>query len=328
VTVRVAIIGCGAIARRAHAPGFRASERAELTAFVSRTRASAQTAADECGGGPVYDDWQEVVERDDVDAVAICSPNVFHVEQAVAAASRGKHVLVEKPIACTSQEADEMITAAQKAGVVLQVAHNLRYVPAVVGARDVVRGGRIGNVLSIRAAFGHGGPRTWAPDSTWFFDTKLSGGGALIDLGIHIIDVVNFVTGSSGREVTGMTFGNEPAEDAAQIVVRYSNGALGQIHASWVSRPAPDMSLTIFGTEGMLHFDARTPLTLRPADGGKEEIALPDVQANPFDDFARTVGGEEPLGDAASGEEGRAAIAIVDAAYESARTGRRTEVPH
>jgi UDP-N-acetylglucosamine 3-dehydrogenase len=325
--VRVAIVGCGSIARRAHTPAFMKSSDAELVAFVSRTRASAEAAASECGGkGPVYDDWREVVALEDLDAVDICSPNVFHAEQAIAAARAGKHVLVEKPIAASLDDADTMLEAAAGAGIVLQVAHNLRYVPAVLAARDVVAAGRLGNIVGLRAAFGHAGPRAWAPDSTWFFDRDLSGGGALIDLGIHIIDVVHFVTGLTGREVAAMTFGEEPCEDAAHLVVRYTNGAVGTISASWVARPAPDMSLTIFGREGTLHFDVRSPLTFRSASGEKEEIELPEVTANPFDDFARVVSGQEALGPAASGDEGRAALAVVDAAYASARAGKTVAV--
>lgn len=325
--IRIAIVGCGSIARRAHAPAFVKSENADLVAFVSRTRASAEAAASECGGyAPVYDDWREVVALEDLDAVDICSPNVFHAEQTIAAAKARKHVLVEKPIASSLDEADAMIEAATAAGVVLQVAHNLRYVPAVLAARDVVRTGKLGNIVGLRAAFGHAGPRAWAPDSTWFFDRDLSGGGALIDLGIHIIDVVQFVTGLEGREVVAMTYGDEPCEDAAHLVVRYSNGAVGTINASWVARPAPDMSLTIFGAEGTLHFDVRSPMTFRSATGEKEHIEPPEVTANPFDDFARVLSGKESLGPVASGEEGRAALAIVDAAYRSARDGRTAEV--
>jgi UDP-N-acetylglucosamine 3-dehydrogenase len=323
--VRIGIIGCGSIARSAHVPGFLASPHAELAGFASRTRGSAEATAEGCGSpAPIYDDWRELVEREDVDAVAICSPNAFHREQAVTAAKAGKHVLVEKPVAVSADEADEMIAAATEAGVVLQVAHNLRYVPSVLAARDAV--GRVGSIVGLRAAFGHGGPQVWAKEASWFFDRARSGGGALIDMGIHIIDVVNFVTGLDAREVTAMMAGNDPCEDAAQLVVSFDNNAIGSVHASWVARPAPDMSLTIFGSDGTLHFDVRTPLTFRPADGKKEQIELPTVNATPFDDFARIASGEAAVGPAASGEEARKAIAIVDAAYESARSGDRVKV--
>jgi predicted dehydrogenase len=326
VTVRVGIIGCGSIARRTHAPAFTASEGAELVGFASRTRTSAEVAASECGGGPVFDDWRDLAAHADVDAVDICSPNSFHHEQAVAAAKAGKHVLVEKPIATSVDEADAMIQAAASAGVVLHVAHNLRYLAPVLAAHKTVASGSLGNVTGLRAAFGHSGPRGWAPDSTWFFDTALSGGGALIDLGIHIIDVVRFVTGLEAHEVSAMTMGAEPAEDAAQLVVRYDNGVIGSVHASWVAHPAPDMMLTILGTNGTMHFDARRGLSMRNTSGEKIEIEMPEVPGSPFEDFVRAANGEAPLGPAATGEDGRAALAIVCAAYESAQSGKTVEV--
>jgi UDP-N-acetylglucosamine 3-dehydrogenase len=326
LTVKLAIVGCGSIARRAHIPALTGSGDVDIVAFVSRTRASAEAAASECGGGPVFDDWREVTSSDDVDAVDICSPNAFHRDQTVAAAEAGKHVLVEKPIARTVREADDMIEAADKAGVVLHVAHNLRYIAPVIAARDFVRSGRLGQIVGIRSAFGHSGPKDWAPDSTWFFDAELAGGGALIDLGIHIIDLVRFVTGLEALEVSAMTFGSEAVEDAAQVIVRYEGGAVGSVHASWVARPAPDMSLSIFGTEGTLQFDARTPLTFRPATGDKEKIELPSVDSSPYLDFVSDVLRQPVRGPAATGVDGRAALAIVCAAYESARTGDTVEV--
>jgi predicted dehydrogenase len=316
------MLGCGAIARRSHIPAFRNCEAVDLVAFASRTLASAEAAAGEWGGGDVTSDWRSVIGRDDVDAIDICSPNAFHREQAIAAAKDGKHVLVEKPMATKPSEADEMIAAAQAAGVVLHVAHNMRYIPALIAARDAVP--RLGEILAVRTAFGHAGPRAWAPDATWFFDTKLSGGGALIDLGIHAIDFVRYVTGLDVTEVSAMTSGAEDAEDAAQVLFRFDNGSTGVLHASWVARPAPDFALMVFGTEGTLRVDAGRPPSLRTASGEKEDLELPTVETNVCSDFVRAINGDAFPGPAvpATGEEGRAAVAIVAAAYESARTGR------
>jgi predicted dehydrogenase len=317
VTIRVALVGCGAIARRSHLPAFKQDGDIDVVAFASRSLASAEMAASEWGSGDVTDDWRTLVESDDIDAVDICSPNSLHHEQAVAAASAGKHVLVEKPIACTVDEADQMITAAEENGVVLHVAHNVRYLPVAIAARQNIAS--IGEILGVRAAFGHAGPRGWAPDSTWFFDTKLSGGGALIDLGIHAIDLVHFVTGLDAAEVSAMTLGAEPAEDAAQVLIRFTDGAIGTVHASWVARPAPDFGLTVFGAQGTMHVDARSPLTLRPETGDAQKLELPGDVSSPFRDWIKAIRGQ-PTSQPATGTEARAALAIVCAAYESART--------
>lgn len=321
--MKIALIGCGSIARRSHLPAFAKLEGVEVVALASRSITSAEAARDECGSGDAYDDWRKVIDLD-VDAVDICSPNAFHVDQAVAAAEAGKHVLVEKPMACTLDESNDMLEAANDSAIVMHVAHNLRYVPTLVAARDNV--GRVGNIVSVRAAFGHSGPRGWAPDATWFFEKKLSGGGALIDLGIHAIDFVRFVTGLEARHVNAMLFGNESVEDAAQITMRFETGAIGSIHASWVARPAPDFALTIFGTDGTLHLDARTPLTFRRADGEKTEIALPDAVSSPYEDFVLAASGGTPRGNPATAVDGRAAVAIASAAYEAAATGKTVEV--
>ena len=322
---RIAVVGCGAIARRTHVPAFKQMDGVELTAFASRSMSSAVAAAAEAESEPaiVTDNWRKVVDRDDVDVVDICSPNSLHFEQAIAAANAGKHVLVEKPIACTVDQADWMIQAAEANGVVLHIAHNVRYLPLAIAARDAVP--RLGKLVGVRAAFGHAGPKGWAPDATWFFDTKLSGGGALIDLGIHALDLVRFVTGLEAEEVTAVTLGPEPAEDAAQVAIKFKDGAIGSLHASWVARPAPDFGLTVFGTEGSLHADARAPLKLRPANGKSEELELPTDVSNPFADFIAAVRGEATV-QPATGADGRAALAIVCAAYQSARTGKTVKV--
>ncbi len=320
--MKLALIGCGSIARRSHLPAFK-KLGVEIVGLASRSLSSAEAAAEECSGANVFDDWRKLLDLD-VDGIDICSPNAFHVDQAVAAAEAGKHVLVEKPMACTLDEANDMLEAANDSAIVMHVAHNLRYVPTLVAARENVP--RVGQIVGVRAAFGHSGPHGWAPDATWFFDKALSGGGALIDLGVHAIDFVRFVTGLEVTDVNAMAFGNESVEDAAHLTMRFETGAVCSLHASWVARPAPDFGLTIFGTDGTLHLDARTPLSFRSAEGERSEIALPDASSSPYEDFVLAASGETPKGTPATAEDGRAAVAIVSAAYEAAATGRTVEV--
>jgi predicted dehydrogenase len=322
VTLRIGLIGCGAIARRIHIPAFKQCDDVDVVAFASRTRASADAAAAEWGSGDATDDWRAVVERDDVDGVCICTPNALHREQAVVAAKAGKHVLVEKPMATTLEEADEMIAVAEGAGVVLHVAHNLRYVPAVIATRDALS--RVGSIVAVRHAFGHSGPRDWAPDSTWFFDPEQSGGGALIDLGIHSMDLIRFVTGLEATEVTCTLTGDASVEDAAFTTIRLEGGGAAIVHTSWVISPR-EFEMVVHGTNGTLSLGFGG-LTFRSTAGEKDSIDVPSLTASPCSDFVRAVRGEQPEGPVASGEEGRAALAIVSAAYESARTGKRVEV--
>src|SRR4029078_3024834 len=96
---------------------------------------------------------------------------------------------------------------------------------------------------------------------------------------------VRFVTGLEAREVAALLFGNEAVEDAAQLTMKFDNGAVGSLHASWVARPAPDLSLTIFGTDGTIHMDARTPPKFRGADGSKADISVGPAGSSPYEDF-------------------------------------------
>jgi UDP-N-acetylglucosamine 3-dehydrogenase len=317
MSTRFAVIGCGNAAREIHVPGVRAAEGADITVFTSRTRASAQALRDEWGAGDVVDNWEDAVTRDDVDAVLIAVPNAFHHDIAVAAAKAGKHVLVDKPMACTTADADAMIAAADTAGVVLVPFHNTRFAAPFVAAAERVAAGDIGSVTGFRFAFGHGGPQTWAPRAEWFFDTKQSGGGCLIDLGVHAVDLVRSVTGDDIVAVSAALNGQRGDVEAdAQLVARLRGGAIGSIHASWSSPSGPDHQLTVIGTSGTLHLDNRTPLTLIDGNGQRERVTLPDITSSPLAELLWAIRGErEPSITAA---DGRAAVAIVQAAYRSA----------
>ena len=323
--MRLALIGCGAIATRAHLPAFRKIPGVDVVVFAGRSRAKAEAAAASWGSGTVVDDWRAALAVMGVDAVDICTPNVHHAEIALAAISLGLHVLVEKPMATTVADADAMVAAADAAGVVLMPAQNVRFAAPFAAAADAVRSGRIGSPVSFRAAFGHAGPEGWAPDAAWFLDAAAAGGGALLDLGVHMIDVLHAVVGDEVVEVAAMTDSDGTAvERLAQLVLRMGGGAVGTLQASWSARPAPDHQLTIFGTDGKLHLDGRTPLTWSAVDGTFERIPLPETGDSPYAAFARAVAGERPL--AIDGRDGRAAVAVALAAYEAASTRRTITV--
>jgi UDP-N-acetylglucosamine 3-dehydrogenase len=326
VTVRFAVVGCGTAANHIHLPALRAEDDVAISVFASRSRSSAEATRDAWGTGDVEDDWARAVERDDVDAVVIAAPNAQHHAVALAAMAAGKHVLVDKPMARTAAEADEMIAAAAGTGTVLVPFQNTRFAPAFVAAHDDVERGAIGAVTGVRAAFGHGGPQAWAPRATWFFERASSGGGCLIDLGVHVVDLVRFVTGDDIVAVSAMLNGAAgDVETDAQLVVRLASGAIGTIHASWSSRPGPDHQLTVVGTEGTLHLDARTPLTRFDLAGERERVALPSVTSSPLHEFLAAVRGERAP--SVTAHDGRAAVAVVEAAYAAAESGRAVSVP-
>jgi UDP-N-acetylglucosamine 3-dehydrogenase len=315
VSARFAVVGCGNAAQRIHLPALRA-EGVDITVFASRSRASAQTLRDAWGSGVVVDRWEDAIVRDDVDAVVIAAPNAFHCDVAVAAATVGKHVLVDKPMACTADDADTMIAAADAHRVLVVPFHNTRFAAPFVAAERFVAAGRLGDVTGFRVAFGHAGPQTWAPRAEWFFDRAQAGGGCLIDLGVHVIDLVRCVTGDDITSVSALVNGwRGDVETDAQLLARLRSGAIGTIHASWSSPSGPDHQLTVLGSDGTLHLDNRTPLTFIDPGGQRVRVELPDTTSSPLAELLAGIAGERAP--SLSAADGRAAVAVVQSAYRS-----------
>jgi predicted dehydrogenase len=317
--VRFAVVGCGTAARKIHLPALREAG-ADVTVFASRSRASAESLRDAWASGIVVDRWDDAVSRPDVDAVLIATPNANHCEVALGALAAGRHVLVDKPMACTTADADAMIAAADANGAVLVPFQNTRFAAPFVAARESVAGGRIGTVTGFRAAFGHAGPQEWATRAEWFFDAARSGGGCLMDLGVHVIDLLRAVTGDEIVAVAAVCNGRRgDVETDAQLLARLANGAIGSIHASWTSSSGPDHQLTLIGNEATLHLDSRTPLTRLGPDGARARVELPDTTGSPLDELIAAIRGERAPSVTAA--DGRAAVAVVEAAYDSAARG-------
>jgi predicted dehydrogenase len=326
--LRIGVLTCGAIVTKGHLPGFDRLGRsvADVVAFQSRRTTTAEAARDQWGSGEVVADWRALLEREDVDAVDICAPNALHAELAIAAAEAGKHVLVEKPVATTVADADAMVAAAERAGVVLMAAHNLRFAPPYAAAAAAVTEGRIGEVVGVRVAMGHGGPETWTRDATWFRDAELSGGGALIDLGVHVADLLRAVTGDEVAEVSAFLSRASPGavEDAASVAVSLRGGGVGTLSASWSVRGTQDHQLLVHGTDGTLSVE-RGQAVVRPASGGDKVVLdapspVPDLLAN----FVAVCRGE--AAPVVGPRDGREALAIIEAAYRSAAERRAVAV--
>ncbi len=319
MSVRFAVVGCGTAAKRIHLPALRA-EGVEISVFASRSRASAEARRDEWGSGAVAERWEDAIVRDDVDAVVIAAPNSVHRDVAVAAATAEKHVLVDKPMAITTEDADEMIAAAGAHRVVLVPFQNTRFAAPFAAAHHFVAAGRLGEVTGFRAALGHAGPQAWAPNAEWFFDRRRAGGGCLIDLGVHVVDLVRCVTGDEIAAVSALVNGRRGDVEAdAQLLARLRGGATGTIHASWSCRSGPDQQLTVMGSEGTLHLDNRTPLTFIDGRGDRERVALPKTTSSPLAELLAAIAGERAPSVTAA--DGRAAVAVVQAAYHSAAHG-------
>jgi predicted dehydrogenase len=193
-TVGIGFIGAGFIADY-HLNGLKAAGTAKISAVAARTMASAEKVAARHAIPVATDDWRTLLDRSDVEAVVIATPDDTHCEIACAAAKAGKAIMLQKPMAPTSAECRTVIAAARHAGVFLQVSFMHRYFEEVVAARELIAGGKLGKVLSARMRNATPGP-DW---SDWFFSRAKVGGGVVLQLGVHGMDVLRYMFGDVNR---------------------------------------------------------------------------------------------------------------------------------
>lgn len=246
----VAVVGCGLIGRkRARALG-----PARLVAcadvILERAQALAQTAPDAVATA----DWRMVLDRSDVDIVIVSTTNNALAEVTLAAVQMGKHVLVEKPAARGARELDAIIEAAQRTGVQVRVGFNHRYHPALRKARELVEAGALGEMMFVRGRYGHGGRLGY--EKEWRANPALSGGGELIDQGVHLIDLARWFLGDFSQ-VSGFAhtyFWPMPVDDNAFMMLITPRQQTAFLHVScteWKNL----FSLEIFGRNAKLHVE-------------------------------------------------------------------------
>jgi len=201
---KVGVIGCGKIAQVRHIPEYAENRQVELAAYydlnIDRARKIAQKY-----GGKVYSSVAELLADPTIDAVSVCTANTSHAEISIAALKAGKHVLCEKPMATTLEDCEAMVKTARETGKFLMVGQNQRLARAHVKAKELIQEGLIGEIVSFRTTFGHGGPETWSIDpgkNVWFFDKNKAALGVMADLGIHKTDLIHFITGQTVVETT------------------------------------------------------------------------------------------------------------------------------
>ncbi|OPG17672.1 Gfo/Idh/MocA family protein [Ferroacidibacillus organovorans] len=330
-TLRVGVIGCGAIAVNRHLPEYRDNSRVKLVGVCDAKEARVQDVA-KTYGIRAYTRWEDMLLEQELDAVSVCLPNRFHGPVSTAALRAGKHVLCEKPMAVSADEAEAMIAAADEAGRVLMIAHNQRFFPAHIRAKQLLHSGRLGAVLQFRTTFAHGGPEQWSAEGmqSWFFNEQDAFVGALGDLGIHKADLIRWLLEDEVVEVSAMLRTLEKAanvDDNAVCLLGMRSGAVGTLTASWTHRPGEDDTTTLYCEHGILHIDphAEVPLHVLYEDGTEEKIAIPDeAQAHNsrvVDEFVDAVlSSRSP---AISGRDGYASLRVILAAVNASREGRR-----
>jgi predicted dehydrogenase len=246
-----AIVGCGLAGTkrlRALSPEHR------LVVAADPLRDRAETLAAFSGDAVAETDWQPAVQRPDVDAVIVATPHRWLAEITLAAVRSRKHVFVEKPAARTHKELRPLITEMDRYGVTVQVGYNHRYHPAIQRAHQLAASGSIGSLMYVRGRYGHGGRLNY--DKEWRLDPNISGGGQLLDQGVHLIDLARWFLGDFPH-VTGITrryYWDTPAEDNAFLALQTAQDQMAWLHMScteWKNL----LSLEIYGECGKLHID-------------------------------------------------------------------------
>lgn len=287
-TVGIGFVGTG-FARKVQMPAFAATPGASLVSVASGSAENAKSAAAEFGLKHFSGDWRETASHPDVDLVCITTPPSLHHEMVLFAIEQGKHVLAEKPMAMNVAQAEEMKTAAEAAGVLALIDHELRFQPGRQKAWAMLREGTIGKIRHAKYNFRapHRGDASlpW----NWWSDIE-QGGGALGAINSHIIDSFNWFLGADISKIYCQLqthvktrpfeggFREVTTDDEANMILRFADGewtedATGLVSVSMVEQPEYANRLEFFGTEGAIRIDHRGELFLaKNADGGWDEI--------------------------------------------------------
>lgn len=355
--LKVGIVGTGNIFRAVHGPAWSAHPGVEISAMCDVRQEAVEAAAREYGVTRIYTDYMAMLEREPLDIITICTPNVFHSSMAVAALERGIHVFSEKPDAVSPIEAQHMADAARQSGKRLMTMRNNRFTQEALFLKAYIEAGRMGDIYTGRTGWvrrrgipGRGG---------WFTTKALSGGGPLIDLGVHMLDLAMWLMGNpkpvavSGAVYTKFAHstlsdsvhsefgsaqedGTFDVEDLASGFIRFESGATLQLECSWASNIMEETKfLELRGTTSGCQLKGET-LQLSTEIGQTLCDLIPRFgpnQATPhtlnIHHFIECVlGRAEPI---LQPEHGVQMIGILNALYESARTGKEVAlgaVPH
>ena len=342
--IKIGILGCGKIAQVRHIPEYAENPDVELAAFYNPSRKRAEEQAEKYGG-KVYDTAEELLADESIDAVSICAANYAHAELSIKALEAGKHVLCEKPMATNLADCEAMVECAKKNGKFLMIGHNQRLAKAHVEAKRLIDQGLIGDIISFRTTFGHGGPETWAINpgkNVWFFDKKKAAMGAMADLGVHKTDLIQFLTGqrvvrTTARLVTLDKRGEDGeligVDDNAVCIYEMSGGAFGTMTASWTYYGAEDNSTVLYGTKGIMRIydDPAHSIVVKLSDGEEQTYDVEQIQTNDnqtksgvIDLWVDCLKNNTPP--EISGESALYAMRAVFASIESSQTGRAVEI--
>ncbi len=332
--LKVGVVGVG-FAGRAHIEGYKNVEDADLIAICDVSKERADEAAAKYGIPKAFNSVEEMLKLEELDAISVCLPNALHEPVTVAALKAGKHVLCEKPLAANAKQAANMVAAAEKSGKVLAMSLNFRYLNTSLTAKKLIEAGELGEIYYAKTAM----LRNNAIPKGWFHVKERSGGGPLLDLAAHVLDVTWWLMGcpepvsacgstfkklgvaGKGMGSWGVGYGDGPVdiEDLAVGIIKFKDGQSLFVEVSWALHTPPAQYCHLFGTEGGLtvfpDFAIHKPSAQIPQmEPGKDRIR----------EFVRNIlDGTEPLG---PGRDGLKIMKMLDAIYKSAETGKEAVI--
>lgn len=336
--IRFAIVGCGHIAKK-HAEAIKNTEGAELVAVCDTIPANMEFYTSEYGAKP-YINYDEMILNQEIDVINICTPSGSHAPLTIKAANAGKHVVVEKPIALSLKDTDSMIEACEKNNVKMAVLHPNRFRPAMLELRKAMDEGRFGKLSHANATVRWNRDQAYFDQAPWR-GTKEFDGGVLMNQAIHNLDLLVWMMGDV-EEVYSMAatrFRKIEAEDVSTGVVRFKNGSLGVIEAATTIYPKNfEESLSIFGESGTVKIGGKTAnfvehWQMESIDEEAAEKIKAGVKENPFgkpghqwiiEDMIMAI--KEDREPVVNGTEGKKALELVLALYESAESGQPVKI--
>jgi UDP-N-acetylglucosamine 3-dehydrogenase len=317
---RIAIIGCGGIAR-AHAKAYLAnSDLGEIVACADVAAGAADAFGAEFGCA-AYQDARTMLEAARPAAVSVCTPPLGHLPAVRLAAERGIAVLCEKPLTRNDAEAREMVALVEQSGIVFMNALCHRFHGPVNQARELLASGKLGKLIHFYNRFAF---RFAGVESRWFVDPEVAGGGILLDTTVHSVDLYRYIAGEVAS-ISAQVSTQLPikVEDSAAILLRSVDGVLGEISCSWVTPPG-EAVVRLYGTEGLAEIDYSAEPNLRYRVGAADWVAVPyqgpDRFAGETRHFLECVqAGKQPR---VGVRDGARVIELLDMAYRSAGIAR------
>lgn len=341
---KVILLGTGFIAHIHMESYQRFVHDTEIVAVYGRNLEKAREFARQYKIPAAYNNIDELLEKEDAEVVDICLPNYLHHEMCLKAAFAMKHVIVEKPLAMTLEQADEMIQVCKSRGRKLMYAEELCFAPKYERVREMVNAGAVGDLYMLKKAEKHDGPH-----SPWFYNKETSGGGVMMDMGCHALAWFRWMTGKAQavsvysdmktvfhKEITD-------CDDNTITIVEFDNGVMGIAEDSWAKPGGMDDRIEVYGNKGVSYADlfrGNSALTYSKDGYGYAMEKAGFTQGWTFTIFEEAFNQgypqelshfieciREDKTPAVTGEDGRAVLEMIYAAYISAGTGKKVKLP-